>query len=161
MPISGASLTRLTMRPSFPGHRSFAGWFKVGCKREYLRGGVRSHGNRDPARRGRLATTGNIALHGIETCSTNGRWLAGKRFICETLETFAAPPKGHRKCRPEHAVNSLRGPKTPERHHVGEPPRFTDRIRTEPGEPCDWSKTTRKQGPIQRPAKTGSSVIYG
>jgi len=66
----------------------------------------------------------NIALHGIEDLFHEWSLVGGKRFICETLETFAAPPKGHRKCRPENAVNSLRGPQTPRKTSRREPPKI-------------------------------------
>jgi len=66
----------------------------------------------------------NIALHGIEDLFHEWSLVGGKRFICETLEMFAAPPKGHRKCRPERAVDSLRGPKTPRKTSRREPPKI-------------------------------------
>jgi RNA-directed DNA polymerase len=66
----------------------------------------------------------NIALHGIEDLFHEWSLVGGKRFICETLETFTAPPKGHRKCRPENAVNSLRGPQTPRKTSRREPPKI-------------------------------------
>ena len=66
----------------------------------------------------------NIALHGIEDLFHEWSLVGGRRFICETLETFTAPPKGHRKCRPEYAVNSLRGPKTPRKTSRRDPPRI-------------------------------------
>ena len=50
--------------------------------------------------------------------------VGGKRFVCETLETFAAPPQGYRKCRPENAVNSLRGPTKPRKTSRREPPKI-------------------------------------
>jgi len=71
----------------------------------------------------------NIALHGIEDLFHEWSLVGGKRFLCETLETFTAPPQGYRKCRPENAVNSLRGPGKPERHPVANRPKSTDRIR--------------------------------
>ena len=43
----------------------------------------------------------NIALHGIEDLFHEWSLVGGKRFTCETLETFAAPPQGYRKCRPQ------------------------------------------------------------
>jgi RNA-directed DNA polymerase len=66
----------------------------------------------------------NIALHGIEDLFHEWSLVGGKRFICETLETFTAPPEGHRKCRPENAVNSLRGPQTPRKTSRREPPKI-------------------------------------
>lgn len=55
----------------------------------------------------------NIALHGIEDLFHEWSLVGGRRFNCETLETFTAPPQGYRKCRPANAVNSLRGPAKP------------------------------------------------
>ena len=52
----------------------------------------------------------NIALHGLEDLFHEWSLVGGKRFMCETVETFPAPPQGYRKCRPENAVTSLRGP---------------------------------------------------
>lgn len=66
----------------------------------------------------------NIALHGIEDLFHEWSLVGGKQFLCETLETFAAPPEGYRKCRPENAVNSLRGPKTPRKTSRREPPKI-------------------------------------
>ena len=66
----------------------------------------------------------NIALHGIEDLFHEWSLVGGRRFLCETLETFAAPPQGHRKCRPENAVNSLRGPIKPRKTSRREPPRI-------------------------------------
>jgi RNA-directed DNA polymerase len=66
----------------------------------------------------------NIALHGIEDLFHEWSLVGGKRYICETVETFATPPKGHRKCRPENAVNSLRGPKTPRTSSRRVPPKI-------------------------------------
>lgn len=57
----------------------------------------------------------NIALHGMEDLFHEWSLVGGKRFVCETLETFAAPPKGFRRCRPEHAVSSLQRPVKPGR----------------------------------------------
>ena len=55
----------------------------------------------------------NIALHGIEDLFHEWSLVGGKRFLCETLETFTVPPQGYRKCRPENAVDSLRRPTKP------------------------------------------------
>ncbi|MEK7663086.1 MAG: reverse transcriptase domain-containing protein, partial [Actinomycetota bacterium] len=51
----------------------------------------------------------NIALHGMEDLFHEWSLVGGRRYTCETLETFTAPPQGYRKCRPENAVVSLRG----------------------------------------------------
>jgi RNA-directed DNA polymerase len=40
------------------------------------------------------------------------------------METFAAPPEGYRKCRPENAQNSLRGPSKPRKTSRREPPKI-------------------------------------
>ena len=66
----------------------------------------------------------NIALHGMEDLFHEWSLAGGKRFLCETLETFAAPPQGYRKCRPENAVNSLRGPTKPRKTSRREPPKI-------------------------------------
>ncbi len=66
----------------------------------------------------------NIALHGMEDLFHEWSLVGGKRFLCETLETFAAPPQGYRKCRPENAVNSLRGPTKPRKTSRREPPKI-------------------------------------
>ena len=66
----------------------------------------------------------NIALHGIEDLFHEWSLVGGKRFTLETLETFPSPPKGYRKCRPENAVNSLRGPVKPRKTSRCEPPKI-------------------------------------
>ena len=66
----------------------------------------------------------NIALHGIEDLFHEWSLVGGKRFLCEPLETFAAPPQGYRKCRPENAVISLRGPTKPRKTSRREPPKI-------------------------------------
>jgi retron-type reverse transcriptase len=66
----------------------------------------------------------NIALHGMEDLFHEWSRVGGKRFTCETLETFPAPPTGYRKCRPENAVNSLRGPAKPRKTSRREPPKI-------------------------------------
>jgi RNA-directed DNA polymerase len=66
----------------------------------------------------------NIALHGIEDLFHEWSLVGGKRFLCETLETFAAPPQGYRKCRPENALISLRGPAKPRKTSRREPPKI-------------------------------------
>jgi retron-type reverse transcriptase len=66
----------------------------------------------------------NIALHGIEDLFHEWSLVGGKRFVCETLETFAAPPQGYRKCRPENALNSLRGPTKPRKALRRKPPKI-------------------------------------
>jgi hypothetical protein len=66
----------------------------------------------------------NIALQGIEDLFHEWSLVGGKRFICETLETFTAPPQGYRKCRPKNALNSLRGPTKPRKTSRREPPKI-------------------------------------
>lgn len=66
----------------------------------------------------------NIALHGMEDLFHEWSLVGGKRFLCETLETFTAPPQGYRKCRPENALNSLRGPTRPRKTSRREPPKI-------------------------------------
>lgn len=63
----------------------------------------------------------NIALHGIEDLFHEWSLVGGKRFTLETLETFPSAPIGYRKCRPENAVNSLRGPAKPRKTSRHEP----------------------------------------
>ena len=66
----------------------------------------------------------NIALHGIEDLFHERSRVGGRRYTCETLETFSAPPKGYRKCRPDNAVQSLRGPAKPRKTSRREPPKI-------------------------------------
>jgi len=66
----------------------------------------------------------NIALHGIEDLFHEWSLVGGRRFLCETLETFTAPPQGYRKCRPENALNSLRGPAKPRKTSRRVPPKI-------------------------------------
>lgn len=66
----------------------------------------------------------NIALQGIEDLFHEWSLVGGKRFICETLETFTAPPQGYRKCRPENALGSLRGPTKARKTSRREPPKI-------------------------------------
>ena len=39
------------------------------------------------------------------------------------VETFSAPPPGYRKCRPENARTSLKGPQRPRKTDRREPPK--------------------------------------
>jgi RNA-directed DNA polymerase len=66
----------------------------------------------------------NIALHGIEDLFHEWSLVGGKRFVCETVETFAVSPQGYRKCRPENALTSLRGPIKPRKTSRREPPKI-------------------------------------
>lgn len=66
----------------------------------------------------------NIALHGIEDLFHEWSLVGGNKLNCETLETLTAPPQGYRKCRPENAVNSLRGPIKPRKTSRCEPPKI-------------------------------------
>jgi retron-type reverse transcriptase len=64
----------------------------------------------------------NIALHGIEDLFHEWSLIEGRRYTTETLEMFAAPPSGYRKCRPENAVGSLQRAAQPESSSRCEPP---------------------------------------
>jgi RNA-directed DNA polymerase len=66
----------------------------------------------------------NIALHGMEDLFHEWSLVGGNKFICETVETFSEPPKGYRKCKPENAVASLRGPQRPRKTSRTEPPKI-------------------------------------
>jgi hypothetical protein len=50
--------------------------------------------------------------------------VGGQRYICETMETFAEPPKGYRRCKPANAKASLRGPQKPRKTGRREPPKI-------------------------------------
>lgn len=63
----------------------------------------------------------NMALHGMEDLFHEWALAQGRRFTCETLETFPAPPSGYRKCRPGNAVRSLQGPTKPRKTSRKEP----------------------------------------
>ena len=66
----------------------------------------------------------NIALHGIEDLFHEWSLVGGRHYLCATMETFAAPPEGYRKCRPENAQNSLRGPAKPRTTSRRVPPKI-------------------------------------
>jgi len=66
----------------------------------------------------------NIALHGIEDLFHEWSWVGGRHYLCETLETFTAAPKGYRKCRPENAQGSLQGPTKPRKTSRRMPPKI-------------------------------------
>src|SRR4051794_15830207 len=55
----------------------------------------------------------NIALHGLEDLFHEWSVTGRSRDRMEVVETFSAPPSGYRKCRPENARQSLRGPQKP------------------------------------------------
>jgi len=65
----------------------------------------------------------NIALHGLEDLFHEWSVTGGSRDRTEVVETFSAPPSGHRKCRPENARTSLRGPQKPRTTNRREPPK--------------------------------------
>ena len=91
-----------------------------------------------------------------KTCSTNGRWSAENGSCAKRWKHSPAPPQGYRKCEPENAVNSLRGPIKAQKNVASRyRRRFTDRIRTEAGEPCDLSSTTRKRGRTRHSGRIG------
>jgi RNA-directed DNA polymerase len=109
----------LSRTPVF--RRAIAGWLTAGVFTEDVfaptelgtpQGGVAS------------PLLANIALQGIEDLFHEWSLVGGKRFICETLETFTAPPQGYRKCRPENALNSLRGPTKARKTSRREPPKI-------------------------------------
>jgi RNA-directed DNA polymerase len=66
----------------------------------------------------------NIALHGLEDLFHEWSLVGGKTFLCETVATFSDPPKGYRKCSPENAVESLRGPAKPRKTSRKQPPKI-------------------------------------
>jgi hypothetical protein len=66
----------------------------------------------------------NIALHGLEDLFHEWSSVGRNTFLCETVETFSEPPQGYRKCRPENAVMSLRGPQKPRKTSRNEPPKI-------------------------------------
>jgi retron-type reverse transcriptase len=66
----------------------------------------------------------NIALHGLEDLFHEWSLVGGHKFLCETVQAFSEPPSGYRKCRPENAVNSLRGPAQPRKTSRKEPPKI-------------------------------------
>jgi hypothetical protein len=66
----------------------------------------------------------NIALHGMEDLFHEWSLVGGTKYRCETVDAFAEPPQGYRKCRPENAVNSLQGPAKPRKTSRNEPPKI-------------------------------------
>ena len=66
----------------------------------------------------------NIALHGLEDLFHEWSLVGGNKFLCETVETFAEPPQGYRRCRPENAVASLQGPTRARKTSRNEPPKI-------------------------------------
>jgi retron-type reverse transcriptase len=66
----------------------------------------------------------NIALHGMEDLFHEWSLVGGNKFLCETVETFSEPPQGYRKCKPENAVMSLRGPTKSRKTSRKEPPKI-------------------------------------
>jgi RNA-directed DNA polymerase len=65
----------------------------------------------------------NIALHGLEDQFHEWHLVGGKRFLCETVESFTEPPAGYRRCKPANAMASLRGPQRPRKTQRREPPK--------------------------------------
>src|SRR4051794_27724191 len=65
----------------------------------------------------------NIALHGLEDLFHEWSVTGRSRDRMEVVETFSAPPSGYRKCRPENARQSLRGPQKPRKTTRREPPK--------------------------------------
>ncbi len=109
----------LSRTPVF--RRAIAGWLRAGT----FTGEVFTFTDMGTPQGGVISPLlANIALHGIEDLFHEWSLVGGRRFLCETLETYAAPPPGHRKCRPENALNSLRGPIKPRKTSRREPPRI-------------------------------------
>lgn len=65
----------------------------------------------------------NIALHGLEDLFHEWSVTGRGRDRLEAVETFSALPPGYRKCRPENARQSLRGPQKPRKTNRREPPK--------------------------------------
>ena len=109
----------LSRTPVF--RRAIAGWLRAGT----FTGEVFTSTDMGTPQGGVISPLlAKIALHGIEDLFHEWSLVGGRRFLCETLETYAAPPPGHRKCRPENALNSLRGPIKPRKTSRREPPRI-------------------------------------
>lgn len=66
----------------------------------------------------------NIALHGLEDLFHEWALVGGERFLCETVQTYAEPPAGYRRCKPANAKVSLRGPQKPRKTQRREPPKI-------------------------------------
>jgi hypothetical protein len=66
----------------------------------------------------------NIALHGLEDLFHEWSLVGGEHYLCETVETYAEPPQGYRKCKPANAKISLRGPLKPRKTQRREPPKI-------------------------------------
>lgn len=65
----------------------------------------------------------NIALHGLEDLFHEWSVVGRSRNRMEVIETFSTPPSGYRKCRPENARISLKGPQRPRKTDRCEPPK--------------------------------------
>jgi retron-type reverse transcriptase len=66
----------------------------------------------------------NIALHGLEDLFHEWSQAGRSKMLCETVEAFSEPPKGYRKCKPENALQSLKGPSKPRKTNRVEPPKI-------------------------------------
>jgi retron-type reverse transcriptase len=109
----------LSRTPVF--HDAIAGWLKSGA----FTGEVFAPSSMGTPQGGALSPLlANIALHGMEDLFHEWSRVGGRRYTCETLETFTVPPQGHRKCRPDNAVGSLRGPTRPRKTSRREPPKI-------------------------------------
>jgi len=108
----------LSRTPVF--RRVIEGWLKAGA----FTGEVFDPTERGTPQGGVISPLlANIALHGLEDLFHE--WsLVGGKFTCQTVATFAEPPHGYRKCRPENAVNSLQGPAKPRKTSRKEPPKI-------------------------------------
>jgi RNA-directed DNA polymerase len=90
--------------------RVIAGWLKAGA----FTGEVYDPTDAGTPQGGVISPLlANIALHGLEDLFHEWSLVGGRRFLCETVETFPEPPAGYRKCKPAHALASLRGPVRP------------------------------------------------
>ena len=162
-PTSRASSTKLTTTPSFRRspvfRRVIAGWLKAGV----FTGEVFDPTEMGTPQGGVISPLlANIALHGLEDLFHEWSLVGGKRFVCETVETFSAPPQGYRKCQAgERREQSARAAASPARPTASNHRRFTGRIPTEAGGPCDWSSTTSEHGPTRHSARIRTSATCG
>jgi len=109
----------LSRTPVF--RRVIEGWLKAGV----LTGDVFDPTEMGTAQGGVISPLlANLALHGLEDLFHEWSLVGGNKYLCETVATFAEPPKGYRKCRPENAVISLQGPQKPRKTSRKEPPKI-------------------------------------
>jgi len=109
----------LSRTPVF--RRVFEGWLKAGV----FEGEVFNPTDMGTPQGGVVSPLlANIALHGLEDQFHEWSLVGGTKFLCETVEAFAEPPQGYRKCKPENAVISLQGPKKPRTSSRNLPPKI-------------------------------------